>query len=71
LGKNSRTNVAIVAEITAKVTDICLNSDAVVVDVTANNLLINLFTLAVVVDVTDRITPNINLRTMVAVVVDT
>ena len=55
----------------AKVTDICLNSDAVVVDVTANNLLINLFTLAVVVDVTDKITPNINLRAMVAVVVDT
>ena len=71
MGKNSRTNVAIVAEIMAKVTDICLNSDAVVVDVTANNLLINLFTLAVVVDVTDKITPNINLRAMVAVVVDT
>jgi len=71
LGKNSRTNVAIVAEITDKVTDICLNSDAVVVDVTANSLLINLPTVAVVVDATDKITPNINLRTMVAVVVDT
>ena len=71
MGKNSRTNVAIVAEITAKVTDICLNSDTVVVDVTANNLLINLLTLAVVVDVTDKITPSINLRIKVTVLVDT
>jgi hypothetical protein len=71
LGKNSPTNVAIVAEIMAKVTDICLNSDVVVVDVTANNLLINLFTFAVVVDVTNSILPNINLRANVAVLVDT
>ena len=71
MGKNSRTNVAIVAEITAKVTDICLNSEAVVVDMTANNLLISLFTVAVVVDVTDKITPSINLRIKVTVLVDT
>ena len=71
MGKNSRTNVAIVAEITAKVTDICLNSEAVVVDMTANNLLINLLTLAVVVDVTDKTTPSINLRIKVTVLVDT
>ena len=71
MGKNSPTNVAIVAEIMAKVTDICLNSDVVVVDVTANNLLINLFTFAVVVDVTNSILPNINLRANVAVLVDT
>ena len=71
MGKNSRTNVAIVAENTAKVTDIFLNSEAVVLDMTANNLLINLPTVAVDVDVTDRITPLINLRANVEITVDT
>jgi len=71
LGKNSRTNVAIVAEITAKVTDIFLNSEAVVVEMTANSLLMSLPTVAVDVDVTDRITPLINLRANVDVTLET
>jgi hypothetical protein len=70
LGKKSRTIVAIVAEIALKVTDICLINETVVVEATDNNFFGNLVNVDVDELITDKITPLINLRATVAVLVD-
>jgi hypothetical protein len=71
LGKNSRTNVAIVAEIANKVTDNPLINETVVLDTTDSSFPRTWVKEAVVVDVTNRITPLINLRAKEGVTVDT